>query len=235
MPPCAAARGSPGSRGGSRGIVSRRHGIVAGVVPVGAPLVDVLAEAEKTPGMRRRVEVDRLGSGGPAPIVVGHVFGAAVAPRVEDVAIGLRGALPLRFGGQADRIARPVLEPATECHRVVPRGTDGGQPRRDGRPKPNCIRACRARHNCRRRGCARSGSGGARRPGAQAPSGLRWTGRSGRNRRTHGRRPRRGSLQSSREPGRAASPTGPSSRMEASPQARDGWRRRRALRQRQEQ
>jgi len=60
----------------------RRVTVVAGVVPVDAPLMHVVAKVVKPVGVGR-IKTDRLGPTLPTPEVVGKHLGRRVSPRVE--------------------------------------------------------------------------------------------------------------------------------------------------------
>jgi hypothetical protein len=81
-------------------IVVGRDGVVVGIVPVAAPLVDVVAHVVKAEGVGS-VAGDGLGSGLPARGVVGERLRRIVAPGeilLFEIAAG--GALPFGFAGK---------------------------------------------------------------------------------------------------------------------------------------
>src|SRR5437588_10895972 len=86
---------------GAAWIALRGGGVVVGIVPVAAPLVDVVANVVETEGIGS-VTRDGLGSGLPAGGVIRERLRRSVAPRkivLFEVAAG--GAFPLGFGGKA--------------------------------------------------------------------------------------------------------------------------------------
>src|SRR5688572_17043289 len=98
MPPRAAPGRAPGAGVRTPGVIHRRDLVVARVVPVRAPLVDVLAQAEEAQRVEGGVGVDRLGAFLPTPAVVGECLGWIVPPGIEDLPIQLRRPLPLGLG-----------------------------------------------------------------------------------------------------------------------------------------
>src|SRR3954452_13279691 len=104
------------------GVVHGRDLVVAGVVPVRAPFVDVLPEPQEAERMERGVGVDRLRSLPPAALVVRERLGRIVPPGIEDVASGPRRVLPFGLGGEAHRGPRPLARPGAEGHGVLPGG-----------------------------------------------------------------------------------------------------------------
>src|SRR5205814_7622010 len=107
----------------------RRRVVVAGRVPIAAPLVDVLAEVVKAERVRR-AEADRLGSGEPSRGIAGTRLRRIVAPRVpRSLHAAARGALPLRLGRQAEIAPRRAGEPFAVAHGVEPGDGDDRLPR----------------------------------------------------------------------------------------------------------
>lgn len=77
------------------------NAVIAGIVPIGAPFMDVVAEIEKPIGSGR-IQTDRFRAMFPAIRVVGNLFGLAISPGVQRVFdAAARGAFPLGLGGQA--------------------------------------------------------------------------------------------------------------------------------------
>jgi len=105
---------------GAGGIAIEGSGVVIRIVPVAAPLVDVVAhviEAEIVGG----VAGDRLGSGLPSRGVIGERLRWLVAPGefvLVEMAAG--GALPLGFGGKAVRASGLLGKPVAVTVGVKP-------------------------------------------------------------------------------------------------------------------
>ena len=82
-------------------VVIGRDGIVAGIVPIAAPFVDVIAEVVEAEGIWR-VEGDWLGAIEPPRRVIGKRLRRVVAPgKIFLLEVAAGGALPLGFGGKA--------------------------------------------------------------------------------------------------------------------------------------
>src|ERR1019366_2348724 len=103
-------RGAPRVHGGRRGVPAR-------LVPIGAPLVNVLAQVEEAVPVRF-APADRFGT---IPPTAGVRGGQCVAPGVEallEPAAG--GEFPLRLGGQADRQIPLAGKPRAVSHGIAP-------------------------------------------------------------------------------------------------------------------
>src|ERR1017187_5958361 len=102
MPPCPAARRPPRTRHRPPWIMLRRRRVVAGIVAVRAPFVNVLAHVEKPVpvGWRRPY---RLRAFSPAVLVVLPFEKPLVAPRIQVLLQpAARRPLPLGFGRKAE-------------------------------------------------------------------------------------------------------------------------------------
>src|SRR5580704_2606150 len=87
---------------GAARVFLRRGDVVVGIVPVAAPLVDVVADVVEAEGVGR-VAGYGLGSGLPASGVVGERLGRdiVIAPgEIVLLEIGAGGALPFGFSGK---------------------------------------------------------------------------------------------------------------------------------------
>src|SRR5712692_10394833 len=88
-----------------------RAGIVAGVVPVSAPFVDVFADVIQ-PVCVRRIPAHGFGPGAPATGVFRQRLRRRIAPGIELALESSAGSsLPIRLGGQAIRSAGHFAEP----------------------------------------------------------------------------------------------------------------------------
>src|SRR5207253_5473511 len=84
------------------GIALRRASIIARVVPIGAPLVDVVANVIE-PASVGSITPNRLRTGFPARGVVRQRFGWCITPGVEFAFLSpARGSLPFRLGGRSE-------------------------------------------------------------------------------------------------------------------------------------
>src|SRR3954462_9822126 len=88
MAPGAAPGGAPDAGGRAPGVVHGRDLVVAGVVPVRAPFVDVLPEPQEAERMERGVGVHGLRSLPPAALIVRERFRRIVPPGVQNVPSG---------------------------------------------------------------------------------------------------------------------------------------------------
>src|SRR5215470_16493519 len=80
--PGATSRGPAASLGGPLRISVGRTAIVAGVVPVAAPFMHIVAQIVE-PESAGRVQTDRLRTALPTPGVIGKQLGRLISPRVK--------------------------------------------------------------------------------------------------------------------------------------------------------
>src|ERR1700686_1936042 len=96
---------------GASRIALGRAGVVVGIVPIAAPLVDVVANVIETVGAGS-VAGDGFGTGLPAGGVVRERLRRVVAPgKILLLEIAASGALPLGFGGKTVGTAGLRCEP----------------------------------------------------------------------------------------------------------------------------
>ena len=97
-----------------------RTKIIVRIIPIGAPLVDILRHVVKPKAVRRPL-TNSLGSTQPECRVVGLIHRRLVAPRVEfTLESSARGSFPLGFCRKAIEPGGLLREPFTVCGRVEP-------------------------------------------------------------------------------------------------------------------
>src|SRR5271170_5461915 len=96
-------------------------GIVSRVVPIGAPLVNVLTHFVEAVGIRIR-SLDGIGAVNPAQMVIEQRLGWLIAPGISFPFHAAAGrALPFRFAGQTITAAGDAREPAAIRGSIEPR------------------------------------------------------------------------------------------------------------------
>ena len=91
------------------------------IVPIGTPLMYVVAQIKKAVGVRR-IQAHRLGPALPTLGIIGNLLGERIPPRVERVlGATASGAFPLGFGGQAIALARRATQPLAIGPSFMPR------------------------------------------------------------------------------------------------------------------
>src|SRR5450759_2382457 len=123
VPPRAASgRAADAVRGASR-VLGGRGGVVGRVVPIAAPLVNVLAHVKQAVTIRLAL-ADGFGTVTPT---VGLHRRQLVAPGIEPLwKTSAGGEFPFGFGGQPDRQIPLASEPVAVRHGIEPTDADHG-------------------------------------------------------------------------------------------------------------
>src|SRR5437867_2456832 len=129
MPPGTAARGAPAAARRPWRIPFGRARVVALVVPVGAPFMNVVAQIVEPIGVRR-IQAHRFRPVLPPLVVIGKCPRRRISPWIrQTLRAAARRAFPFCFNGQAIKFARRVAQPIAIRHCLMPRHRHHRHPR----------------------------------------------------------------------------------------------------------
>src|SRR5258708_11911392 len=146
MPPRPAPRSPPRAALRPQRISFRRAPVVAVVIPIGAPFMDVVAKIVE-PVSIRRIQPHWLRSQLPPLVVIGNHLRRRIAPRVQQTfRAATRRTLPFGFARQTIAFAGRAAQPLAVTRGLVPRyGRHGHLPMMEV-----CIAPARRRNTTRR-------------------------------------------------------------------------------------